>query len=371
MSSSTDDLIWTDDRLKKITSEDGRRVNFWNGLDYDDRQKLKDHHVMDVLTNHVNADLVTNIRLDWCRGITNGTLIQISNMCPQLERLSVNGCEMITDDGIVPIAEKCGQQLKQLSFSYCKKCTDAALKSVVNNCNQLEGLDANDCGISTIPENIGNKLTKLKQLDLRHNKITKIPVSLLTLLKDTLKDVDISGNPLQVPPSEIAKQEGFAAIKRYFEVHVPTVEPEDCKIMISFNTKSAGPDAERLTNRLTSEGHPTFCTMVYCKNMFGDWRDITEMGALTCKIYIVLMTRMWQDSGECQIETRHIKNRLGDNEVIVIPVWYDSFDKEYDNRRGHNYWKTWKSYQGVFMANAGADKDYLVNTILEMFSSRN
>jgi hypothetical protein len=370
MTSNTDDLIWTKHRLKKTIKENGRMVDFFYGLGYSDWKKLKDHHVMDVLTNHVNADLVTRITLSSCINITNATLIQISNMCPQLEELYVTDCD-ITDDGIVPIAEKCGQQLKQLSFSYCKKCTDAALKSVVNNCNQLEGLDANDCGISTIPENIGNKLTKLKQLDLRHNKITKIPVSLLTLLKDTLKDVDISGNPLQVPPSEIAKQEGFAAIKRYFEVHVPTVEPEDCKIMISFNTKSAGPDAERLTNRLTSEGHPTFCTMVYCKNMFGDWRDITEMGALTCKIYIVLMTRMWQDSGECQIETRHIKNRLGDNEVIVIPVWYDSFDKEYDNRRGHNYWKTWKSYQGVFMANAGADKDYLVNTILEMFSSRN
>ena len=75
-------------------------------------------------------------------------------------------------------------------------------------------------------------------------------------------------------------------------------------------------------------------------------------------------------SGECQIETKLIKNRLADNEVIVIPVWYDSFDKEYDNQRGHNYWKTWKSYQGVIMANAGADKDYLVNTILKMLNSR-
>ena len=140
--------------------------------------------------------------------------------------------------------------------------------------------------------------------------------------------------------------------------------------MICFNDRTAGPDAERLTNRLTSEGRLTFCTRVYCQTMIGDWREITEMGALTCKIYIVLITDGWQDSGECQIETRHIKNRLADNEVIVIPVWYDSFDKEYDNQRGHNYWKTWKSYQGVIMANAGADKDYLVNTILKMLNSR-
>ena len=60
--------------------EDIRKVNF-GGLDYGDRQKLKDHHVMDVLTNHVkNADLVIFIDLNSCSGITNDTLIQISNM---------------------------------------------------------------------------------------------------------------------------------------------------------------------------------------------------------------------------------------------------------------------------------------------------
>jgi Leucine-rich repeat (LRR) protein len=221
MTSSTDDLIWTDDRLKKITSEDGRKVDFVSELEPGDLKKLKDHHVMDVLTNHVNADLVTAITLS-CSGITNDTLIQISNMmCPNLEALYVADCDMITDDGIVGIAEKCGQQLKELDYSGCKKCTDAALKSIVNNCNQLEVLYANDCGISTIPESIGYKLTKLKYLDLSDNNITKIPVSLI-LLKDALAlkdkdDFDIDDNdPLQVPPSEVAYQ-GLAAIWRYFE----------------------------------------------------------------------------------------------------------------------------------------------------------
>jgi Leucine-rich repeat (LRR) protein len=142
-------------------------------------------------------------------------------MCPQLEILIVSNCDMITDDGIVPIAEKYGQQLKELEYSDCTKCTDAALKSIVNNCNQLEKLGAIDCGISTIPENIGYKLTNLQYLDLSDNNITKIPVSLI-LLKDTLAlkdkdDFDIDDNdPLQVPPSEIAYQ-GLAAIWRYFE----------------------------------------------------------------------------------------------------------------------------------------------------------
>jgi hypothetical protein len=206
-------LIWTDDWLKKITKEDGRTVDFC-GLD-SDLKKLKDHHVMDVLTNHVNADLVTTIRLS-CSGITNDTLLQISNMCPQLEALRVSKCD-ITDDGIVAIAEKCGQQLKHIYYSECKKCTDAALESIVSHCNQLEVLRARDCGISTIPENIGYDLRELKLLNLSHNKITKIPVS-LTLLKDTLDDglFLINDNPLQEPPIEVADQ-GIEAIERYFE----------------------------------------------------------------------------------------------------------------------------------------------------------
>jgi hypothetical protein len=225
MSSNTDYMILADDLLKKIISEDGTSVSFYSLLEPGDDKKVKDHHVMDVLTNHVNADLVTHIRLDFCGGITNDALIQISNMCPQLEILLVTGCE-ITDDGITAIAEKCGKQLKTLSYSLCKKCTDAALESIVNNCNQLEYLRANDCGISTIPESIGYKLTKLKKLDLSDNKITKIPVSLI-LLKDTLKDKDnfgIDDNPLQVPPSEIADQ-GIAAIERYFEEIQKKVPP--------------------------------------------------------------------------------------------------------------------------------------------------
>ena len=170
---------------------------------------------MNILTNHVNADLVTSISLTRCSGITNDTLIQISNMCPQLEIISVKGCD-ITDDGIVGIAEKYGQQLKILSYDECTKCTDAALESIVSHCNQLEELGAKNCGITTIPENIGFQLTtNLKYLNLSCNKITKIPLSLSVLI-DTLETLNIEENPLQQPPSDIANQ-GLLAITMYFE----------------------------------------------------------------------------------------------------------------------------------------------------------
>ncbi len=44
-------------------------------------------------------------------------------------------------------------------------------------------------------------------------------------------------------------------------------------------------------------------------------------------------------SGECQIETKIIMNRYAKQDVNIIPVWFESFDKEYDNRQllGRHY----------------------------------
>jgi len=140
------------------------------------------------------------------------------------------------------------------------------------------------------------------------------------------------------------------------------VAPEDCLVMISFNDRTAGPDAEKLANYLTSKGFPTFCTRLYCPNNPGSWRDATETGAVKCRYYIVLMTDGWQLSDECQIETSIIKNRLAKNNVTAIPVWYDSFDDEYDNRPRHFYRTLWNSIQGVFR---GTGEEWM-NTVLKL-----
>ena len=70
--------------------------------------------------------------------------------------------------------------------------------------------------------------------------------------------------------------------------------------MVSFNNDSAGEDAEALTNFLTRNGVPTFCTRLFCRNMTGSWRKITKQGAVSCVIYMVLLTKQWQESKECQ-----------------------------------------------------------------------
>jgi len=97
--------------------------------------------------------------------------------------------------------------------------------------------------------------------------------------------------------------------------------------MVSFNDAASGQDAEDLANLLlTANGHPTFCTRIYCPNNAGSWRESTKAGALSCKYYVALMSNGWQQSNECQVETEIILNRNAPGDVTVIPVYYDDFD---------------------------------------------
>jgi hypothetical protein len=135
-----------------------------------------------------------------------------------------------------------------------------------------------------------------------------------------------------VPPS--AEGSGAAVVK-----------PEDCLVMISFNSATAGGVAKKLADYLTSKGRPAFCTGNYCPTQAGNWRRYTKVGANTCLYYVPLITNKWQDSGECQYETDIVMNRL--EEVTIIPVWFKSFNQKYDEQRGHYYKNTWKHLEGV------------------------
>jgi hypothetical protein len=154
------------------------------------------------------------------------------------------------------------------------------------------------------------------------------------------------------------------------------VAPRDCLIMISFNDYSAGPNAEALARFLTKNNFPTFCTRIYCPANSGDWRDATEEGVASCKIYIPLVTKGWQMSKECQYETRLIRKRIADQNVKVIPVYYQDFDEAYDKTStGHNYKFKWNDFQSVYRQKgdegnwmANEEEDKWMKTILNLLA---
>jgi len=201
---------------EKIIEDDGRTLEFFNGLDGGfgggDADKLTDSHVIDILlSNDVKPDEVTFINLYHCKGITDETLKVVAERCPQLQILIVNQCSIITDVGIIAVTEKC-PHLRTLDYSSCTNISDAALDAIATNCKQLEALGADGCGHSSIPEAICD--LPLKTLLLSENNIFRLPRN-ITKLAATCTSFHIGNNPLQFPPLPIAEQ-GFEAMERYF-----------------------------------------------------------------------------------------------------------------------------------------------------------
>lgn len=214
---SSGDLVIDDALIDKVKKEDddGKWLSLDFGYLFDDIQKLRDEHVIGIIDNHCNADAITHIILNHCRGITDATLKHIATKCKGLEVLYVKKCVKVTDRGIKAVAEKIGNNLKALIYGFCNRCTNASLQAVVKNCPNLESLFANNIGITKIPESIGNNLPKLRELGLSNNGIKTIPPS-IALLSDTLQYFNVARNPLREPPHEILGQQGMGAMTESF-----------------------------------------------------------------------------------------------------------------------------------------------------------
>jgi len=192
------DLLIDKALIDKVKKENGTVLTFDN-LSDSVKEKLRDEHIIGIIDKHFMLDCaIKEIDLTDCVGITDATLVHIANKCKRLKHLFVSRCVNITEDGIQAIAEKIGKNLDSLYYSGCNRCTDAALQAVVQHCPNLVELWADDTGITQMPESIGN-LPKLRELCLENNGIKAIPPS-FTLLRHTLRDFRISGNPLQHPP---------------------------------------------------------------------------------------------------------------------------------------------------------------------------
>jgi Leucine-rich repeat (LRR) protein len=202
----------------------GRWLKF-SKLSDDERKNLRDKQVIDIIDYNFNkadevndskkADAVITIYLSGCDGITDATLDHIATNCTNLDKLEVSGCDQITDDGIKAIVEKIGNKLTYLDYSGCTRCTDAALQAIVQHCPNLRVLNADNTGITQIPESIAyGMLPKLRRLNLRKNKIETIPLRMIRFFIENIYYFHIDDNPLIEPPLQTVQQ-GMKAIVAY------------------------------------------------------------------------------------------------------------------------------------------------------------
>ncbi|OIV91255.1 hypothetical protein TanjilG_30477 [Lupinus angustifolius] len=87
-----------------------------------------------------------NLRMDWCRNISDSSLSCIFSQCRNLEALDIGCCEEVTDAAFQLISnEEPGLSLKFLKVSNCPKITVAGIGILASKCSYLEYLDVRSC----------------------------------------------------------------------------------------------------------------------------------------------------------------------------------------------------------------------------------
>ena len=86
---------------------------------------------------------VTMVDLSHCE-VTDKGIASLAESCPQLETVTLVGCNAVTGEGVASLA-KCCPRLAMVDFGFCSKVTDQAVQSVAKSCRKLDYLVLAGC----------------------------------------------------------------------------------------------------------------------------------------------------------------------------------------------------------------------------------
>ncbi|XP_050419115.1 uncharacterized protein LOC126832400 [Patella vulgata] len=114
------------------------------------------------------------LHLSFCSKVTNETIIEIAQNCPDLQELSLRGCHLITDVAIATLVRSC-PLLRILDISggssfFSMKISSVALSAIAHDCKYIERLMVSK-----------NKLINLSGLEVLFNKCTSLQSLELTV----------------------------------------------------------------------------------------------------------------------------------------------------------------------------------------------
>lgn len=129
----------------------------------------------DKLTNAsivqvMNFPAMKTLHLSWIPGITDESLVAISNGVPKLEELYLSSCRRITDAGMIELTERL-RRLSLLSLTGCDRLTDQTIYALSSNASGLRQLDVSFCGHISVEavEKLEGKFRHLQPVLMRHN----------------------------------------------------------------------------------------------------------------------------------------------------------------------------------------------------------
>ena len=164
------------------------------------------------------TNFISSINLMDCKGLNDGSLKHISLNCPNVKKLILNGCHLITDDGVLALARNCAvlekvsiplrnisenalvglvernSQMRKL-FANSIAVTEKTIKMLSTKCSMLEKLivyeaslgDEQRSSVDVLTDRmvriLANGCRKLRKLSLRYNQVLVTDKSLTILAK--------------------------------------------------------------------------------------------------------------------------------------------------------------------------------------------
>ena len=91
-----------------------------------------------------NLKGLVNIDFSECTHFDDECIVLVSNICDQLEQVTLDWCENLSDEGIITMIEKC-KHIHYLKFVGLYKITDAVLTNIVQSLPKLKYLNLIQC----------------------------------------------------------------------------------------------------------------------------------------------------------------------------------------------------------------------------------
>ncbi|CAG8697311.1 14951_t:CDS:2 [Dentiscutata erythropus] len=135
---------------------------------------LNDEHISTFFNNQSLPSSLTHIDLSNNQLLTDDTLKELGNSCPDLTHLQVNECTNFTDNGFIYISSKCTKlevidledcpcindevlrsfaaylsDLKKICLSYCELITDDGVNTLLQQCTKISHIDLDHCQLLT------------------------------------------------------------------------------------------------------------------------------------------------------------------------------------------------------------------------------
>lgn len=155
---------------------------------------LSDVGLMSLAERCGSADKLRDVSFAATR-VTDRGAAALAAACPRLRRVDLSRCAAVTDDGVRALAVGC-RRLERVSFAGCRSVTERGLDALVRHCHGLQSIDVSRTSVAVV---------------------TPLVVALSKLSRLGLDECD----RLVRPPQEVATR-GLEAVRQYYKEYNPS-----------------------------------------------------------------------------------------------------------------------------------------------------